>query len=352
MKHGSAICLLALVLTGSSGRPAARAEVNLQEVRQAAVDANSLFLNETGRVSAIETFLKLVSIKGPSGQEQAVGEVVQRFLTEAGAVRIIPQTGVEKAPYNLVLEIPASSARSEEPGLLLNAHLDTIERCTPELLAFDARTRDFYHRNEADPNKVSSFGGDDRSAVAVIGEAVRVLKVRYWDHGITHRRIVLLFTAEEERGSVGAKYLSEHEPQLFKRLELSLTMDGPLDLKSRYPLDSFVAVARESDRTVQPYEHVLQLMRDFCRRTGTSFGQTEIGLGMGDFACFPPSARAGLHLRSPVRGWHNKERVNVQDLIGHVDLLCYILLGLDQKLPADISRDNKSAAPALPGDRR
>ncbi len=99
MKHGSAICLLALVLTGSSGRPAARAEVNLQEVRQAAVDANSLFLNETGRVSAIETFLKLVSIKGPSGQEQAVGEVVQRFLTEAGAVRIIKSgTGIMGLP--------------------------------------------------------------------------------------------------------------------------------------------------------------------------------------------------------------------------------------------------------------
>jgi hypothetical protein len=45
------------------------------------------------------------------------------------------------------------------------------------------------------------------------------------------------------------------------------------------------------------------------------FGRTEIGLGMGDFAYFPASARAGLHLRSPVRGFHNRERVKVRDLI-------------------------------------
>ena len=92
------------------------------------------------------------------------------------------------------------------------------------------------------------------------------------------------------------------------------------------------------------------------RRNAAAMGQhgglVFVASALVPLACFPPSARAGLHLRSPVRGWHNKERVNVQDLIGHIDLLCYILLGLDQNLPADISRDSKSAAPALPGGRR
>lgn len=42
---------------------------------------------------------------------------------------------------------------------------------------------------------------------------------------------------------------------------------------------------------------------------------------MGGFAHFPESARAGLHLRTPVRGWHIRERVKYQDLINHVDQL-------------------------------
>jgi hypothetical protein len=51
---------------------------------------------------------------------------------------------------------------------------------------------------------------------------------------------------------------------------------------------------------------------------------------MGDFAYFPAEARAQLHLRSPVRGWHNRERVKVQDLVTHADLLCLMLLDWDR----------------------
>ena len=63
-----------------------------------------------------------------------------------------------------------------------------------------------------------------------------------------------------------------------------------------------------------------------------------LGLSMRDFAHFPASARAGLHLRSPLRGFHSRERVNVQDLINHIDLLCYLLLGCDHSLPVNISQ--------------
>jgi len=42
---------------------------------------------------------------------------------------------------------------------------------------------------------------------------------------------------------------------------------------------------------------------------------------------------AGVHLRSPVRGYHTQERVNVRDQINHVDLYCYLILGWDQASP-------------------
>jgi len=306
------------------------------EVRRAATNAHSLFLSAHERVAAIEDFVKLVRIKGPSGQEEAVREEVQRLLIETGAKTIRPETKNQKAPRNLVMEIAGSGILAEKPAILLNAHLDTIERCTPEWLAFDARTGDFYHAHETDPKAISSFGGDDRSGVAIIVETVRFLNANYWRKDIPHRRIVLVFTAEEERGCLGAKYLTEHEPQIFGKVEISLAIDGPLDMRSRYPQDSFVAVVIESDRTVHPYKRVLDLMGEFCQRTKTGFTQTRIGLGMGDFAYFPSSAKAGLHLRSPVRGWHTKERVKVQDLINHIDLICHILLGWDQKIATDL----------------
>jgi putative aminopeptidase FrvX len=231
------------------------------------------------------------------------------------------------------MEIPAPPSLADRPAILLNAHIDTIQRSTPERIAFDRDAGDFYHLDETNSAKVSSFGGDDRSAAAAIVEAVRHLHAKYWSHGVAHRRIVLVFTALEETGCLGAKYLAAHQPELFEMVEISLSMDGPLDLRSSYPQDSFVAVSAESDRSKEPYKRVLGLVRAFCDRSGTRFAQTEFGLGMGDFASFPPSAHAGLHLRSPVRGWHNKERVKLQDQINHVDLLCYILLGMDDKVP-------------------
>jgi putative aminopeptidase FrvX len=330
----SLLVSISLFVVTSPGKAAAADALNLDEVHQAAGNSHSLFLDAGSRIKAIDSFVRMVKIKGASGQEGAVRDVVQRSL-EKYAKNLTPITNDSKAPFNLAMELPASGALSARSGILLNAHIDTIDQSTPELLAFDAATGDFYHPYEPDSEKVSSFGGDDRSAVAVIVEAIRVLEESFWARGIAHRRIVLLFTAQEERGCVGAKYLSNHRPEVFKDVQVALSIDGPLDLKSDYPKESFVAVSLEKDRTLAPYSEVLQLTSGFCARTGMHFGQTTLGLGMGDFAFFPPEAHAGLHLRSPVRGWHNKERVKVQDLINHIDLLCYLLLGLDDAIPAD-----------------
>jgi putative aminopeptidase FrvX len=327
----------------SLANAATPASLDIGQIHNAATKARSLFLDDARRIGAVDTFLKLVRIKGPSGQEQPVREEVQRVLALAGAAEVPAKNKDLEAPCNLVMEIPGSGDLASQPCILLNAHLDSIERSTPELLAFDAGTEDFYHPHEADSEKSSSFGGDDRSGVAVLVEALRKLQADYWSRSVAHRRVLLVFTAGEERGCVGAKYLSRREPNLFTALEVSLSIDGPLDFRSDYPRDSFVAVVSESDSKIMPYRHVIGLMQEFCERTGARFGRTETGLGMGDFAHFPPSARGGLHLRSPVRGFHHKERVNVQDLVNHIDLLCYLLLGWDYSLPAQLSPETLSA---------
>lgn len=330
MKKFSAIFIIvSLIICSSLAISTTQSPLDIEKIHKTAADSKSMFLDEAERVRAVDTFVQLVSIKGPSGKEKEIQDKLRGILIETGAKVVPLKSDSNQAPCNLVLEIPGTGDLANKPGILLNAHVDTIGRSTPEFMVFDANTGDFYHLYESDSEKSSSFGGDDRSAVAVIVEAIRKLQADYWGRGVPHRRILIVFTADEERGCVGAKYLSEHQPDLFDDLEISLTMDGPLDFRANYPNDSFVTVVSESDSVILPYKNVIELVKEFCERTETKFGRTEIGLGMGDFAALPTKACAGLHLRSPVRGFHTKERLKVQDLIGHIDLLCYILLGWD-----------------------
>lgn len=310
----------------------AAAELDTVLFDRAASNAPSLFLNAAQRVQSIRTFLALAQVKGSSGQEQLVREAVKRLLASSGAVEIPLRAADSNAPLNLVMELPATGTLTNAPGILLNAHLDTLAQSTPENIAFDPESGDFYHLFQKEPNQNSSFGGDDRSGVAAIVETVRFLQANHWSHGVPHRRIVLVFTADEERGCVGAKYLARHQPELFEHLDLSLTMDGPLDFRPNPPTNRIIAVVAEADSTNAPYQRVMELLNEFSGRTKIAFEHTEYGLGRGDFAYFPASAHAGLHLRSPVRGYHTKERVNVRDQINHVDLYCHLILGWDEAL--------------------
>ena len=324
---------LVILLLATSSLAAATAELDMALVDGAASNAPSLFLNATQRVQSIRTFLTVAQIKGSSGQEQMIREEVKRLLTSSGAVEVpLPAAG-SNVPLNLVLEFPATGGLTNAPGLLLNAHLDTLAQSTPENIAFDPESGDFYHRFQMEKGRNSSFGGDDRSGVAAIVAAVRFLQANHWARGVAHRRIVLVLTADEERGCIGARHLARHQPGLFDHLEVSLSMDGPLDFRPNPPTNRIIAVVSEADLTNPPYRRVVELLREFSDRTKIVFEHTEYGLGRGDFAYFPASAHAGLHLRSPVRGYHTQERVNVRDQINHVDLYCYLILGWDRALP-------------------
>jgi len=328
--------LLFMLLAALDARGRACADVQAADAadeRQAAAKSASLVLTEQERMKVPGAFREFVGIRGASGKEQEIRARLKTELAALGAVEIPTST---EGPLNLAMEFPASPGLAKVPGLLLNAHIDTVPHSDPARMQFEAASGDFVHRDTGVPGKTSSFGGDDRSSVAAIVSALRAVHARYWAKGVAHRRIVVLFTADEERHMAGARFIAREQPQLFADLEIAIAMDGPLDLESRYPEDSFVAVVARADEAKAPYDRVLRLVSEYCRLSGRSFGRTELGLGMGDFAAFPAAANAGLHLRSPVRGWHNNERVGVRDLVSHADLLAFLLLRLDDAslLPA------------------
>ena len=320
----------------------------LELSRGAARHTPSLFLSEAQKVEATESFVKLVGIRSGSEEEKAIQEDLKRRFSALGGQEIPYRHTGTNVPLNLVMEFAATPGFKERPALILNAHVDTIEvgrRCTPERMDFNVASREFFHQTEG------SFGGDDKAGVTVIMEALKAAKEAAWDKGREHRRVLVILTAQEENGEVGAEHLAIGHTNLFENIEISITCAGPINEESPYPAVSFVVVAHEQKRNTSPYRDIIQLVQEVSDLKRTSFFMTTLGLGMGDFAFFPPQARsADLHIRSPYQGDHKEEKVKLDDLFNHIDLFTYIILRLDG---IDISpRDLRHTSDAVPADGR
>ena len=141
-----------------------------------------------GTERLLDTFLDLVRIPSPSGQEEAVAEAIAARL---GALGI----AVERdAVGNLIARVDGVG----EP-LLLTAHMDTVVPCEGVVPVV---------RGEGDARIVASagdtiLGADDKAGVAILLELLAVLA----ENELAHRPLELLFTVGEEKGLRGAKAL-------------------------------------------------------------------------------------------------------------------------------------------------
>jgi tripeptide aminopeptidase len=139
--------------------------------------------------------IELIKIDSLSRQEYDVAMRLKREMEDLGAAVAIDDAGerVGGNVGNLIASFAgnAPSARA----ILLSAHMDTVvpgEGIVPilegDILRTDGRT---------------VLGGDDKSGVAIICEAIRILKEKNLRHG----DIDVVFTICEESGLVGAKCL-------------------------------------------------------------------------------------------------------------------------------------------------
>jgi len=321
----------------------------LPVARESARKVPSLFLSEQQKVETVNGFVKIVGIKSPSGKEAAVRDELRQRLASLGLVEIKRGLDDPNAPMNLIMELPASKDFKDQPVVILNAHMDTITtgvRCTPQEMDFDATRREFFHRREL------SFGADDKAGVMVVLSALKTAKTAYWDKGIGHRRIVVLFTAREERGSLGARYITREHPEIFDEVEITLMTDGPLDYrKGEYPENSFVIVVDEKTSRIPPFSRIMTSVKDICSFKDVSYITTRVGLGQGDIGGFPANAKWDLHIRAPYQGNHSRERVKLDDLFNHIDLFTYIVLQLDG-VSLRFDEDQGRLYPSQPVDER
>jgi tripeptide aminopeptidase len=139
--------------------------------------------------------IELIKIDSLSRRERDVAMRLKREMEELGATVFIDDAG-EKAGGNVgnvIAHFPGTVANAQP--LLLSAHMDTVvpgEGIKPirdgDILRTDGRT---------------VLGGDDKSGVAIICEALRVVK----ENRLPCANVDVVFTICEEAGLIGAKCL-------------------------------------------------------------------------------------------------------------------------------------------------
>ena len=165
--------------------------------------------------------IELIKIDSLSRQERDVAVRLKREMEELGATVSIDEAGEKVGGNvgNLIVHFPGNAPHATP--LLLSAHMDTVvpgEGITPildgDILRSDGRT---------------VLGGDDKSGVAIICEALRVIK----ENGLACGDVDVVFTICEEAGLIGAKCLDVS--RLRARTGLVLDSDSVGFLFTRAP---------------------------------------------------------------------------------------------------------------------
>ena len=139
--------------------------------------------------------IELIKIDSLSRREREVAVRLKREMEDLGATVFIDDAGEKVGGNvgNLIAHFPGNAAGAAP--LLLSAHMDTVvpgEGIMPirdgDILRTDGRT---------------VLGGDDKSGVAIICEALRVIK----ENRLACGAVDVVFTICEEAGLIGAKCL-------------------------------------------------------------------------------------------------------------------------------------------------
>ena len=147
----------------------------------------------------LNTFLALVGIDSPSGEEGRIAEYL---------VRQFKQMGLD-AEVDCIGNVIARMDGLGEP-LLLNAHMDNVTPCKG--------VKPVVAEGVVRSDGTTVLGGDDKAGVAVILETLRVVI----EQGLPHPPLEVVITVQEEVGLRGAKALDMGK----LRAKLGIGLDG------------------------------------------------------------------------------------------------------------------------------
>lgn len=150
----------------------------------------------------LDTFLTLVRVDNPSGQEQAMAQTVIGMLRERG---LQPE---QDAKGNVIARVPGQG----EP-LLLSAHLDSVAPAVGKKPVVDGE----FVRSSGD----TVLGADDLAGVTAILEAVTA----HLEANNGHRAAEIVFSVEEEVGLNGVRELDFSKVSAKQGVALDLNGD-------------------------------------------------------------------------------------------------------------------------------
>lgn len=138
----------------------------------------------------LNTFLSLVCIDSPSGEEMTIAQELAKRLRQLGCTVELDKV------HNVVAKLPGQGA-----PLLLAAHMDTvmpgrgIKPVVKDGVVYSDGT--------------TILGADDKAGVAIILEVLQVVV----EDKLPHPPLEIVLTAQEETGLIGAKHLDKSHLQ-------------------------------------------------------------------------------------------------------------------------------------------
>ena len=148
----------------------------------------------------LNTFIELVKVDSPSGEEQAIAKDLVARLNALGLKAALDSYG------NVVGRL-----EGEGEPFMLNAHMDTVEP--------GRNIRPIIKKSQIKSDGTTILGGDCKAGLSIILEALSVLK----EEKLEHPPLEVVFTREEETSLTGARQL-DYSLISAKR---GLTFDGP-----------------------------------------------------------------------------------------------------------------------------
>jgi len=146
----------------------------------------------------LEHFFQLVRTDSESGNEKQIAELLAEQLGTLGfSVTKLPVPAEVSDGFNIYARLEGKSDES----VLLSCHMDTVKPG----IGIEPWNDDGVIRSKGD----TVLGGDDKSGIAIIFEAVRQLQ----SSNTAHKTIEVAFTVHEEGGLFGSKHFDASKIQ-------------------------------------------------------------------------------------------------------------------------------------------
>jgi tripeptide aminopeptidase len=140
----------------------------------------------------LSSFLELVQIDSPSGQEEEIGKHLQTILQDLGCSARLDDSG------NLMARLPGQG----DEIVLVSCHMDTVGTDT----GIQPVIRDGVVYSDGS----TILGADDKAGIAVLLETLKVFREQ---PDLPHPPLEIVISVSEEIGLVGAKKLDKSQLQ-------------------------------------------------------------------------------------------------------------------------------------------